>query len=31
MERMMQKAAPGLDLDPVEIRRRNMIPQDEFP
>jgi len=31
MERLLQKAALRLDLDPVEIRRRNLIPQDAFP
>jgi carbon-monoxide dehydrogenase large subunit len=31
MERLLQKAALRLDLDPVEIRRRNLIPQDKFP
>ena len=31
MERLMQKAARRLDLDPVEIRRRNLIPPDAFP
>ena len=31
MERMMDMAARALDLDPVEIRRRNMIADDEFP
>src|SRR6185437_13088960 len=31
MERLLQKAAFRLDLDPVEIRRRNLIPQDAFP
>ena len=28
---LLQKAARRLDLDPVEIRRRNLIPQDAFP
>ena len=31
MERLLQKAALELDLDPVEIRRRNLIPPDAFP
>ncbi len=31
MERMMDMAARALGLDPVEIRRRNMIADDEFP
>lgn len=31
MERVMHKAAARLDLDPVEIRRRNLIARDEFP
>ena len=31
MERLLQKAARELDLDPVEIRRRNLIPDDAFP
>ncbi len=31
MERMMDMAARALDLDPVEMRRRNMIADDEFP
>jgi aerobic carbon-monoxide dehydrogenase large subunit len=31
MERLLQKAALRLDLDPVEIRRRNLIPPDAFP
>ena len=31
MERMMDMAARALDLDPLEIRRRNMIAEDEFP
>ena len=31
MERMMDMAARELGLDPVEIRRRNMIADDEFP
>jgi aerobic carbon-monoxide dehydrogenase large subunit len=31
MERLLQKAAMALDLDPVEIRRRNLIPPDAFP
>ncbi len=31
MERLLQKAALKLDLDPVEIRRRNLIPPDAFP
>ena len=31
LERLLQKAARELDLDPVEIRRRNLIPDDAFP
>jgi aerobic carbon-monoxide dehydrogenase large subunit len=31
MERLMQKAAQRLDTDEVEIRRRNLITDDEFP
>jgi aerobic carbon-monoxide dehydrogenase large subunit len=31
MERLMHKAAMRLGLDPVEIRRRNLITTDEFP
>ncbi|HWT23039.1 MAG TPA: xanthine dehydrogenase family protein molybdopterin-binding subunit [Solirubrobacteraceae bacterium] len=31
LERLLQKAARALDLDPVEIRRRNLIPDDGFP
>jgi carbon-monoxide dehydrogenase large subunit len=31
MERLMDKAARRLDLDPVEIRRRNLIQGDDFP
>ena len=31
MERMMDMAARALGLDPVEIRRRNMIAEHEFP
>jgi carbon-monoxide dehydrogenase large subunit len=31
MERLLQKAALRLDVDPVEIRRRNLIPPDAFP
>ena len=31
MERMMDMAARQLGLDPVEIRRRNMVAEDEFP
>ncbi|MDQ3285087.1 MAG: xanthine dehydrogenase family protein molybdopterin-binding subunit, partial [Actinomycetota bacterium] len=31
MERLMQKAAKRLDMDAVEIRRRNLISADEFP
>ena len=31
MERLLQKAALRLDLDPVEIRRRNLIPPDASP
>ena len=31
MERLLQKAARELDIDPVEIRRRNLIPDDAFP
>ena len=31
VERMMDAAAAALELDPVEIRRRNLIGPDEFP
>src|SRR5919199_1365851 len=31
MERILQKAALKLDIDPVEIRRRNLIAPDAFP
>ncbi|HYM58903.1 MAG TPA: xanthine dehydrogenase family protein molybdopterin-binding subunit [Solirubrobacteraceae bacterium] len=31
MERLLQKAALRLDVDPVEIRRRNLIPPEAFP
>lgn len=31
MERLLQKASLRLDIDPVEIRRRNLIPPDAFP
>jgi len=31
LERMMDLAAGELDLDPVEIRRRNLLPRDGFP
>ena len=31
MERLLQKAALRLDLDPVEIRSLNLIPDDAFP
>jgi carbon-monoxide dehydrogenase large subunit len=31
MERLMEKAAAGLRLDPLEVRRRNMIGPGEFP
>lgn len=31
MERLLDLAAKELDLDPVEIRRRNLIPPDQFP
>ena len=31
VERLLQKAARELDLDPMEIRRRNLIPDDAFP
>ena len=31
MERLLDLAARGLGLDPVEIRRRNVIGSDEFP
>ena len=31
VERMLDIAADELDLDPVEIRRRNFIPDDAFP
>jgi 2-furoyl-CoA dehydrogenase large subunit len=30
-ERMMDLLAERLDLDPVEVRRRNLIPRDAFP
>lgn len=31
LERMIDLAADELDLDPVELRRRNLIPPDSFP
>jgi aerobic carbon-monoxide dehydrogenase large subunit len=31
LERMMDLAAAELDIDPVEIRRRNLLTADEFP
>jgi aerobic carbon-monoxide dehydrogenase large subunit len=31
MERLMEKAATALNLDPLEVRRRNLIGRDEFP
>jgi aerobic carbon-monoxide dehydrogenase large subunit len=31
MERVMDKVAHHLELDPAEVRRRNFIPPDEFP
>jgi aerobic carbon-monoxide dehydrogenase large subunit len=31
MERMMDRAAEALDMDPVELRLRNLIPPEEFP
>jgi aerobic carbon-monoxide dehydrogenase large subunit len=31
MERLMEKAAAALDLDPLEVRRRNLIGRHEFP
>lgn len=31
MERMMDRAARALGMDPVEVRRRNLIQRDEFP
>ena len=31
MERMLDLAAKELGMDPVEIRRKNMIPADAFP
>ncbi|HEX4223475.1 MAG TPA: molybdopterin cofactor-binding domain-containing protein, partial [Pseudonocardiaceae bacterium] len=31
MERMMDRIAEHLDLDPAEVRRRNLIPPEEFP
>ena len=31
MERLMEKAAAALNLDPLEVRRRNLIGRDEFP
>jgi aerobic carbon-monoxide dehydrogenase large subunit len=31
MERLMEKAAQALGLDPLEVRRRNLISADEFP
>jgi carbon-monoxide dehydrogenase large subunit len=31
MERMIDRIAEYLDLDPAEVRRRNLIPPEEFP
>ena len=31
VERLMDMAAAELDVDPVELRRRNLIPPDNFP
>jgi carbon-monoxide dehydrogenase large subunit len=31
MERLMEKAAQALELDPLEVRRRNLISHDDFP
>src|SRR5436190_5786620 len=31
MERMMDRVAEALNLDPAEVRRRNLIPADAFP
>jgi 2-furoyl-CoA dehydrogenase large subunit len=31
LERIMEMAARGLDIDPAELRRRNFIPSDAFP
>jgi aerobic carbon-monoxide dehydrogenase large subunit len=31
LERLLQKAAAELDLDPLEVRRVNLIPEDGFP
>jgi aerobic carbon-monoxide dehydrogenase large subunit len=31
MERMMDRVAEYLDLDPAEVRRRNLVQADEFP
>jgi CO/xanthine dehydrogenase Mo-binding subunit len=31
IERLVEKAARELEIDPAEIRRRNFIPPDEFP
>jgi aerobic carbon-monoxide dehydrogenase large subunit len=31
LERIMDMAADELDIDPVELRRRNLLPTDEFP
>jgi carbon-monoxide dehydrogenase large subunit len=31
MERMMDVAAKAIGMDPVEIRRRNILPSDKFP
>jgi len=31
VERLLQKAAHELGIDPVEIRRRNLLPDDAFP
>jgi CO/xanthine dehydrogenase Mo-binding subunit len=31
LEQMMDIAARGLDIDPAELRRKNLIPPDQFP
>jgi carbon-monoxide dehydrogenase large subunit len=31
MERLMEKAAEALELDPLDVRRRNLINQEDFP
>lgn len=31
IERLMDRAARALEMDPIEIRRKNFIPKDEFP